>query len=157
MTHHGACGSGARHVLIGSAGFRNKGSRDSGTTLRDVAGQPVWPSSFFDLHQLEACDDDLSFARTLVDDILDRAILDESGMRWSNYEYRKDEPHLPPETGYMQGASGIGSTLLRLHRHLNGDRWTVSWPHTPGWDPQTEQHEFPGFRVLNPVLLARRA
>ena len=32
-----------------------------------------------------------------------------------------------------QGAPGIGSTLLRLHRHLAGDPWTVRWPHAPDW------------------------
>ena len=32
-----------------------------------------------------------------------------------------------------QGAPGIGSTLLRLHRHLAGDPWTVRWPHAPTW------------------------
>ena len=42
------------------------------------------------------------------------------------------EPDLPPETGYLQGAPGIGSTL-RLHRHLAGDPWTVRWPHAPSW------------------------
>jgi lantibiotic modifying enzyme len=43
---------------------------------------------FLDLHDLEGQSGDLAFAVTLVDDILDRAILDESGMRWSNYEFR---------------------------------------------------------------------
>jgi len=43
------------------------------------------------------------------------------------------EPDLPPETGYLQGAPGIGSTLLRLHRHLAGNEWTVPWPHAPAW------------------------
>jgi hypothetical protein len=38
-----------------------------------------------------------------------------------------------PETTYLQGAPGIGSTLLRLHRHLAGDPWTVDWPHAPAW------------------------
>ena len=27
-------------------------------------------------------------------------------MRWSNYEYRRPDPDLPPETTYMQGAPG---------------------------------------------------
>jgi lantibiotic modifying enzyme len=89
---------------------------------------------FLDLHRLEGQPADLAFAVTLADDLLDRAIGDEAGMRWSNYEYRKAEPDLPPETTYMQGAPGIGSTLLRLHRHLAGDPWTVRWPHAPGWE-----------------------
>jgi len=47
-----------------------------------------------------------AFAVTMVDDILDRAIVDELGMRWSNYEFRSEEPDLPPETTYLQGAPG---------------------------------------------------
>jgi len=88
---------------------------------------------FLDLHRLEGRPEDLAFAVTLVDDILARAIEDHSGMRWSNYEFRLPEPDLPPETTYLQGAAGIGSTLLRLHRHLAGDPWTVRWPHAPSW------------------------
>jgi hypothetical protein len=75
---------------------------------------------FLDLHRLEGQPADLEFARLLVDDLLDRAITDESGMRWPNYEFRVPQPNLPPETTYPQGAPGIGSTLLRLHRHLWG-------------------------------------
>jgi len=88
---------------------------------------------FLDLRRLEHADEDLAFAVTMVDDILDRAIVDELGMRWSNYEFRSEEPDLPPETTYLQGAPGIGSTLLRLHRRLAGDPWTVRWPHAPDW------------------------
>lgn len=88
---------------------------------------------FLDLHRLEGDPGDLAFAVTLVDDILDRAIVDENGMRWSNHEFRLPQPDLPPETSYLQGAPGIGSTLLRLHRHLAGDPWTVRWPHAPAW------------------------
>jgi lantibiotic modifying enzyme len=89
---------------------------------------------FLDLHRLEGRDDDLRFARVMVDDLLTRAVVDQNGMRWSNYEFRDPEPTLPPETTYMQGAAGIGSTLLRLHRHLSGDDWVVPWPHAPTWD-----------------------
>jgi lantibiotic modifying enzyme len=89
---------------------------------------------FLDLHRLEGQPEDLAFAVALTDDLLDRAISDQAGMRWSNYEYRKPAPDLPPEATYLQGAAGIGSTLLRLHRHLAGDPWTVRWPHAPGWE-----------------------
>lgn len=88
---------------------------------------------FLDLHKLEGRPEDLAFAVSLVDDLLGRAIADQSGMRWSNYEFRLPEPDLPPETTYMQGAPGIGSTVLRLHRQLAGDPWTVRWPHAPAW------------------------
>jgi lantibiotic modifying enzyme len=88
---------------------------------------------YLDLHRLEGDPADLEFARLMVDDLLGRAITDVAGTRWSNYEFRAAEPDLPPETGYLQGAPGIGSTLLRLHRHLSGDPWTVRWPHAPSW------------------------
>ena len=93
---------------------------------------------FLDLHLLEQNPADLAFAVTMVDDILDRAIADSNGMRWSNYEFRLPQPDLPPETTYMQGAPGIASTLLRLHRHLAGDPWTVHWPHAPTWKTRKE-------------------
>jgi hypothetical protein len=88
---------------------------------------------FLDLHRLEGRPADLDFARLLVDDLLGRAITGPAGTRWSNHEFRSPEPDLPPETGYLQGAPGIGSTLLRLHRHLAGNEWTVPWPHAPAW------------------------
>jgi lantibiotic modifying enzyme len=93
---------------------------------------------FLDLHRLESRDEDLAFARIMMDDVLDRAIVDESGMRWSNYEFQSPEPNLPPETMYMQGAAGVGSTLLRMHRHLSGDKWIVRWPHAPAWSSEVE-------------------
>jgi lantibiotic modifying enzyme len=88
---------------------------------------------FLDLHTWRQDPADLAFAVTLVDDLLDRAIVDEHGMRWSNVEFRADPPGLPPETTFFQGASGIGSTLLRLSRHLEGDLSVVGWPHAPDW------------------------
>jgi lantibiotic modifying enzyme len=90
---------------------------------------------FLDLHRLDREPGDLAFSVTMVDDILDRAIVDARGMRWSNHEFRLAQPDLPPETTYLQGAPGIGSTLLRLHRHLAGDPWSVRWPHAPTWVP----------------------
>jgi lantibiotic modifying enzyme len=94
---------------------------------------------FLDLHRLEGQPGDLAFAVTMVDDVVDRAIAEAAGLRWSNYEYRLPEPDLPPETTYFQGASGVGSTLLRLHRQQAGDSWTVRWPHAPAWAAGSER------------------
>jgi lantibiotic modifying enzyme len=88
---------------------------------------------FLDLHTWREDPGDLAFAATMADDLLDRAIVDEHGMRWSNVEFRADPSALPPETTFFQGASGIGSTLLRLSRHLEGDRSAIRWPHAPDW------------------------
>lgn len=88
---------------------------------------------FLDLHTWRKDPDDLEFARLMVDDMINRATHDSDGMRWSNVEFRSEEPVLPAETTYYQGASGNGSTILRLARHLEGDRTVVRWPHAPAW------------------------
>lgn len=65
--------------------------------------------------------------------LVERAVVDDSGARWSFREHRVDPPDLPPATGLMQGAAGIATFLLRLARvHRDGltaavvdlpDRW----------------------------------
>jgi len=72
----------------------------------------------------------------MVDDLLERATVDENGMRWHNVEFRADPPELPAETTFFQGASGVGLTLLRLTRHLQGDPSKIDWPHAPDWTPK---------------------
>jgi lantibiotic modifying enzyme len=92
---------------------------------------------FLDLHTWRDDPDDLAFSLSLVDDLLARATVDEHGMRWHNVEFREITPLLPSETTYFQGASGIGLTLLRLSRHLDGDHSKVEWPHEPNWERRT--------------------
>lgn len=58
----------------------------------------------------------LGWAVTLAEDVLDRRIADEAGVRWSHTEYRRDPPDLEPYVGWMQGAAGIAGWLLRLVR-----------------------------------------
>ncbi|HUZ57030.1 MAG TPA: lanthionine synthetase LanC family protein [Streptosporangiaceae bacterium] len=58
----------------------------------------------------------LGWAVTLAQDVLNRRIADESGVRWSHTEHRLDPPDLEPDAGWMQGAAGIASWLLRLAR-----------------------------------------
>lgn len=87
--------------------------------------------TFLDLHRITGDPDALAFARTMTDDILARAISDDRGTRWSNYEYRKDPPDLPPSTGFMQGSSGIATWLFRFHRYMKGDETHTVWPDSP--------------------------
>lgn len=72
----------------------------------------------------------LTWADTLADDVMSRAIDQGSGYAWSNTEHTADPPELTPEPGYMQGAAGIAAFLLRLVRvHKSGaDAQRVAWP-----------------------------
>jgi hypothetical protein len=70
-------------------------------------------------------DDDLAFAVTLADAIVDRAIVDENDdnhVYWRFVEHRNDHPLLPPGPGWMQGAAGIAAYLYRVARVLEQDR-----------------------------------
>jgi hypothetical protein len=70
-------------------------------------------------------DDDLDFALTLADAIVDRAITDASNPEhtyWRFVEHRNQDPLLPPGVGYMQGAAGISAYLFRLARVLERGR-----------------------------------
>ena len=93
---------------------------------------------FLDLHSWRADPDDLYFAGVVADDLLARATVDAQGTRWSNVEFRADPPTYPPSTNFLQGASGIGMTLLRFARHVDGDRHVVRLPHEPRWNESEE-------------------
>lgn len=56
----------------------------------------------------------LSWAIELGQDVLARAITDETGTRWSNTAHQASPPELEPEVGWSQGAAGISAFLLRL-------------------------------------------
>ena len=86
---------------------------------------------FLGLHTITEDADHLAFACTMLDDILDRAVVDEQGMRWHNVEHRARDPRLPAQTGYMQGAAGIGAALLFGHQALDHEPlgpWLPGWP-----------------------------
>ena len=67
-------------------------------------------------------DDDLAFAVTLGDAIVDRAITDGDHVYWRFVEHRNADPLLPPGPGWMQGAAGIAAYLFRLARVLEQGR-----------------------------------
>lgn len=79
----------------------------------------------------------LAWAESLAADILIRSIRDESGVRWSHTEHRRSPPELEPALGWMQGAAGIASFLLRLCRVQRDGigAATTWWPDSPGISP----------------------
>jgi hypothetical protein len=81
-----------------------------------------------------ACDrGDLDFADVLVDDLTQRATVDASGARWSNYEHRASPSELEPLPGWAMGSAGIIRELLRYARLCNGaaSAYAVPWPDQP--------------------------
>jgi hypothetical protein len=96
------------------SGFWDNDGRCCGTAgVADVVLN-VW--------QRQGNDDDLAFAVTLADAIVDRAIHDGDHVYWRFVEHRNADPLLPPGVGWMQGAAGIAAYLFRLARVLEQGR-----------------------------------
>jgi lantibiotic modifying enzyme len=84
-------------------------------------------------------DQDLAFARVLVDDLCRRATVDGDGVRWSNLEHRETPSELEPRTGWAMGNAGIIRELLRFVRIGDGGSpdYFIAWPDQPATGPRT--------------------
>jgi hypothetical protein len=63
-------------------------------------------------------DEELAFAVTLGDALVERAVHHGDHAFWRFVEHRSPDPLLPPGPGWMQGAAGIAAYLFRLARVL---------------------------------------
>ena len=86
---------------------------------------------FLDLHGVTHDAKYLAFAQTMTDDLLARATRDGQGTRWVQAEHRVRPELLVAQTGYMQGAAGIGMWLLRMDAEQRGRAAFVRFPDSP--------------------------
>ncbi|MCX6574329.1 MAG: lantibiotic modifying-like protein, partial [Candidatus Aminicenantes bacterium] len=73
----------------------------------------------------------LDFSKRVASQLLARATVESGRMSWLQAEHRTRPDYLFAQTGYMQGAAGIGTFLLRL---ADTDRTGVErivFPDTP--------------------------
>jgi hypothetical protein len=98
------------------------------------------------LHHVTGRQQYLDFARRTLDNVISRAFIDETGYRWYQSENRKQPWIVVAQTGYMQGAAGVGSALVHLHLALQGDYQAIAFPYdpfppAPKWEHRkNEQH-----------------
>jgi lantibiotic modifying enzyme len=86
---------------------------------------------FLDLHRTRSNPRYLAFAKTMTADLLKRGTRDEQGLRWVQAEHRVQPRLLVAQTGYMQGAAGIGMWLLRLDAAETRRNNFIRFPDTP--------------------------
>ena len=84
-----------------------------------------------DLHGVTRDTKYLAFAEKMTADLLARATRDEQGTRWVQAEHRVRPELLIAQTGYMQGAAGIGTWLLRLDAQQRKRTPFVRFPDSP--------------------------
>ena len=69
---------------------------------------------FLHLHRIDGSKDYLAFAERMTAQLLENGTRDARGLRWIHAEHRVRPQEVFAQTGWMQGASGIGAWLLRL-------------------------------------------
>jgi lantibiotic modifying enzyme len=67
----------------------------------------------------------------IVSNTLARATPDADGLKWIQAENRTQPENLVAQTGFMQGAAGIGTFFLQLDALSRGRSWRFPMPDTP--------------------------
>jgi lantibiotic modifying enzyme len=86
---------------------------------------------FLGLHDVYGDSAYLDFSRGVTDDLLKKATATPHGLKWIQAEHRRQPDLLVAQTGYMQGAAGIGMLLLRWHAAENGQSPKIVLPDDP--------------------------
>lgn len=73
----------------------------------------------------------LAFARRVSAQILGAATRTGSGIRWPHAEHRTRPAEIAAQTGWMQGAAGIGAWFLRLDAFERGAAPPIRFPDSP--------------------------
>ena len=73
----------------------------------------------------------IDFSKRVTTQLLAKGTRESSGIRWIQAEHRIKPDLLIAQTGYMQGAAGIGMLLLRLDGFQRGRRPSIIFPDSP--------------------------
>jgi len=73
----------------------------------------------------------LDFAKQVTANLLTRATREGDGLKWIQAEHRVKPELLIAQTGYMQGAAGIGMLLLHLDAFEQGRAGGITFPDSP--------------------------
>ncbi|MFY9573593.1 MAG: hypothetical protein WAV20_19520 [Blastocatellia bacterium] len=73
----------------------------------------------------------LAFSKHVTAQMLAKGTGDRGGMRWIQAEHRVRPELLVAQTGYMQGAAGIGMLLVHLDLFQRGKKGSINFPDSP--------------------------
>ncbi|MCE2935700.1 MAG: lanthionine synthetase LanC family protein [Cyclobacteriaceae bacterium] len=83
---------------------------------------------FLDLHLLLKRKEYLDFSMVMTEDIIKRGRSEGDRLFWPQAEHRRQPDLIQAQTGYMQGAAGIGLWLLHLHQYRDNIKPAVVFP-----------------------------
>ena len=104
---------------------------DSWNSVSQASGAAGIAQFLLDLYGVTKDQKYLDFATKMTDDLVARATRDDKGTRWVQAENRAEPNVLVAQTGYMQGAAGVGMWLLRLDGARKGRAPFVHFPDSP--------------------------
>lgn len=84
-----------------------------------------------EMHGITKKPEYLAFARRVTADMVARATRDGNGTRWVQAEHRVRPELLVAQTGWMQGASGMGAWLVQMDGLERGRRPFLRFPDSP--------------------------
>lgn len=115
-------------LATGAPGTRSKG-------LWNNHGQCCGDAGIGDyalhLHRATGRDEYLQLARQVAEVILANSTVDDGKRSWAQAEHRSRPEFVETQTGYMQGAAGIGSFLLHLATVDRSPRSKIALPDVP--------------------------
>jgi lantibiotic modifying enzyme len=86
---------------------------------------------FLELYKVTRDHQYLDYCRRVTADLLKRGTREGNGMKWVQAEHRIKPDLLIAQTGYMQGAAGIGMFLLKLDNFERGKKEEINFPDSP--------------------------
>lgn len=86
---------------------------------------------YLQLYQLYKNEMHLLFSEHMLNNLLQRATAGENKLSWKQAENRTQPTLLQAQTGLMQGAAGIGLTLLHINAVKNNKMYRIKLPDNP--------------------------
>jgi lantibiotic modifying enzyme len=86
---------------------------------------------FLHLHKLTGSKEYLAFSERMTGQLLAAGTRDAKGLYWVHAEHRVRPKEVFAQTGWMQGAAGIGAWLLRLDAHQQNRQSPMRFPDLP--------------------------
>jgi lantibiotic modifying enzyme len=116
---------------ISTSGIPEKRTPGFWNNVSQCCGNAGVADFFIELHRGYQDASALPYAQRVTADLLRRATDDKAGMRWVQAEHRVRPDFCLAQTGYMQGAAGIGTLLLKLDALERRARVRIVFPDSP--------------------------
>jgi lantibiotic modifying enzyme len=119
----------ARAVMV--SGIPEKQTPGFWNNVSQCCGSAGVAEFFLSLYGVTRDPQYLDFAKRVTNHLLTKATRGNSGLRWIQAEHRVKPELLIAQTGYMQGASGIGMLLLHLDATQRGRKPAIGFVDSP--------------------------